>query len=571
MYRYGRKYKIVKSVFSILKSARKLLFGIILLVIGIFLGISQFKKDEDLISERIGPTIRIASEYIKADIEVSYRMDEEGVVDVYFAAGEQLDKPAKVWVIIEDLFYPYEWEIDGFSAAKLIPYEEHEKKGGKKRNNLESRYEYYDAEEIAEYPDDRHKHAVISLDKSGKTGAGTKEFMTATIDPGTSVYHIRLKTDNKHTVRRDGSKVHIRMPAVEALREEPYYGYNIEGIMDELEKRNWRGLSLFSDFMVDGNAVWIPSLNIDGRFEGFDYPSNNYVIDRIEPDATLLKPYIEWTSDTLQLSPLLVFTDLDEEAQKSKQNIISAILIAISGILISNFVSESIKENSESMSKRKYSKRKGGGASKNHAVGKGAQSQSKAHSPTEIITVGTEISDNKQPQSMDMRLNFLNAAITDISGHMKHSDNNVCIFILAHSVIITGLTSSVLKIQTIFRENFLQWERIVFWITILVFAIFTMFFYVYSVRTLLSRKDRDSDMVLSLWHINHPEDEYSSEKYLKDFRETSDKSLIDNMALRLYKLNEINFVKMRYANKTIQCFLGVLAAFVILLAELIFL
>ena len=115
MYRYGRKYKIVKSVFSILKSARKLLFGIILLVIGIFLGISQFKKDEDLISERIGPTIRIASEYIKADIEVSYRMDEEGVVDVYFAAGEQLDKPAKVWVIIEDLFYPYEWEIDGFS------------------------------------------------------------------------------------------------------------------------------------------------------------------------------------------------------------------------------------------------------------------------------------------------------------------------------------------------------------------------------------------------------------------------------------------------------------------------
>ena len=58
---------------------------------------------------------------------------------------------------------------------------------------------------------------------------------------------------------------------------------------------------------------------------------------------------------------------------------------------------------------------------------------------------------------------------------------------------------------------------------------------------------------------------------MKDFRETSDKSLIDNMALRLYKLNEINFVKMRYANKTIQCFLGVLAAFVILLAELIFL
>ena len=57
------------------------------------------------------------------------------------------------------------------------------------------------------------------------------------------------------------------------------------------------------------------------------------------------------------------------------------------------------------------------------------------------------------------------------------------------------------------------------------------------------------------WFLNAGRIQNGAEKYLEELNAKSEEELLDDMAIELFKLNDINLKKMKLANMTVKLFI----------------
>lgn len=197
------------------------------------------------------------------------------------------------------------------------------------------------------------------------------------------------------------------------------------------------------------------------------------------------------------------------------------------------------------------------------------------------------------------RLNYLNAAITDVSNWIRFMDTKVAAIIAADMLLLTSLlTSTKDLLPDVYNEKINS--PVITWLAIALFVFFilsTGYVYYFGISTLLARvgktkgkigiagegeatntsdmservgqqneqqQQQTSHTKCTSWFI--PNDDYKIEEYIPEFFEKTSETLIQEMAEELYKLNAINRVKMEKANKTLKAFNRSLISIVVIFA-----
>lgn len=159
------------------------------------------------------------------------------------------------------------------------------------------------------------------------------------------------------------------------------------------------------------------------------------------------------------------------------------------------------------------------------------------------------------------RLKYLSSAIEDLSSCIRFMDTKVAAVIAADMLMLT-LLPSFIGYYTKFTGN--CYMKAFLWIAIIIFSLSTIFVYKNGISTLLARigktkgnietTDTKASHERTSWFVSEDSKSYPIEKYLSDFEEKNDDALINEMAKELYKLNQINLIKMRKANGVLKAF-----------------
>lgn len=179
------------------------------------------------------------------------------------------------------------------------------------------------------------------------------------------------------------------------------------------------------------------------------------------------------------------------------------------------------------------------------------------------------------------RLNFLNAALTDMSACIRFMDTKVATIIAADMLLLTTLITSnnINKIINLFKalislicgfirsfncHDFINSIILIILIAFsIVFAIVfaialtrfvrnTMRVYRVGISTLFARFGSKGTSNRSTRFVT--DDGYNKEEYLSDFEGKTTEALIKEMTEELYELNMINIAKMENVNTTLKAF-----------------
>ena len=181
------------------------------------------------------------------------------------------------------------------------------------------------------------------------------------------------------------------------------------------------------------------------------------------------------------------------------------------------------------------------------------------------------------------RLDYLSAAINDLSNWIRFMDTKVAVVIAADMLILTSLITNIKSTSSLIQNFDCLCIKIVILILITFFVYNTVRVYYVGISTLLARigKTKGSIDTVEVWKTftNSKQfertswfvvdDDYKIEEYISNFNEKTSENLVQEMAKELYKLNVINRVKMRKANMTLKAFgwslasVGVIITFVI--------
>lgn len=181
------------------------------------------------------------------------------------------------------------------------------------------------------------------------------------------------------------------------------------------------------------------------------------------------------------------------------------------------------------------------------------------------------------------RLDYLSAAINDLSNWIRFMDTKVAVVIAADTLILTSLITNIKSTSSLIQNFDCLCIKIVILILITFFVYNTVRVYYVGISTLLARigKTKGSIDTVEVWKTftNSKQfertswfvvdDDYKIEEYISNFNEKTSENLVQEMAKELYKLNVINRVKMRKANMTLKAFgwslasVGVIITFVI--------
>ena len=131
---------------------------------------------------------------------------------------------------------------------------------------------------------------------------------------------------------------------------------------------------------------------------------------------------------------------------------------------------------------------------------------------------------------LQVRQNYLSAAISDISGYIHLMDTKVSIIMAAQGVIIAGLLSIYDNLIDAIELYHSILEKSVVLISVSGFIVFTILVYAGRIQN-------------------------GAEKYLEELNAKSEEELLDDMAIELFKLNDINLKKMKLANMTVKLFI----------------
>lgn len=164
---------------------------------------------------------------------------------------------------------------------------------------------------ISDYPIER---TFISY-KTGLTSGESIEYLpgwlyeevfTTVITPEEGDCKINFKMEPEHTEHPIGSNIIIRMPIIASGQNMPIYNMDASDINAIIESGETNILPYFSNYMIDGAAVYGTTLNIYGSYFSDYIFDSNYVIGSIQPDPELLFPSCSW-NESLQWGSLYRF------------------------------------------------------------------------------------------------------------------------------------------------------------------------------------------------------------------------------------------------------------------------
>lgn len=149
--------------------------------------------------------------------------------------------------------------------------------------------------------------------------------------------------------------------------------------------------------------------------------------------------------------------------------------------------------------------------------------------------------------------NFLNSAISDISGYVKFLDTKVSIIMAALGVVIAEVVNC--RNIIISSYNIVKFSNIKYTVLVSIvvgFLVSVFYVYFWGIKTLMSHTC--NIQYETVWFIKKENDELPFEKYIEDVKKMDSNDIVDTMSAELYKLNYINREKMRTINKTIKAF-----------------
>ena len=166
--------------------------------------------------------------------------------------------------------------------------------------------------------------------------------------------------------------------------------------------------------------------------------------------------------------------------------------------------------------------------------------------------------DTEKHFSLELKQNFLSSAITDISAYIQLTDTKVSILMGAIVALIVGGFACYEPIGKIISKiNPCSWIGIILVIFIVLLCLSVVFVFAFGLLTVKWHSSDNS--YKSKWFLLQNTKIYTSEAYLKDINAMSDEDIIENMAIELYKLNDINRQKyktMKLVTISFACSIG---------------
>lgn len=161
---------------------------------------------------------------------------------------------------------------------------------------------------------------------------------------------------------------------------------------------------------------------------------------------------------------------------------------------------------------------------------------------------------NKQIEggNIETKQMFLSSAISDISSYIHLTDTKVSIIM----AIMAALVAIIIEYRTeiisdINNIEICSMPGIMKWIVLIAFMINFFGVFVFGILTIRAHSPKLD--YKSKWFISKSVEEYSFEKYKKEFKKMTDDDILDNMTAELYKLNDINRQKLKTYQWVIRC------------------
>ena len=158
----------------------------------------------------------------------------------------------------------------------------------------------------------------------------------------------------------------------------------------------------------------------------------------------------------------------------------------------------------------------------------------------------------KPKKSIDIKQNFLSAAISDISAYIQLADTKVSIIMGALVALMVGILTCVEQISILFSK--VTWSSktgIILILLIILCSACTIMVFVFGILTI--RAHRVKLNYKSKWFISDYKS-YPFDEFHNDIRKMCDGDIIENMSAELYKLNAINQQKSATVKWTIRFF-----------------
>lgn len=177
----------------------------------------------------------------------------------------------------------------------------------------------------------------------------------------------------------------------------------------------------------------------------------------------------------------------------------------------------------------------------------------------------------KKPQeNYEAKQAFLSAAITDISSSIHLADSKVSIMMAALVALVAGLFACLDQVMIILSRlspiNMLSCSIIISFALMFICICAVFIFGTLTIRGHSSEMDYKSK-----WFLHQPKKEYHFDAFQKDIINMSNIDIIENMAVELYKLNDIYQQKDKTLKWTIRFFTASMITMAITVALCIFL
>lgn len=178
---------------------------------------------------------------------------------------------------------------------------------------------------------------------------------------------------------------------------------------------------------------------------------------------------------------------------------------------------------------------------------------------------------NSDIENYELKQAFLEAAINDLSGNIKFLDTKISIIMATMGVVLGGLISCKENLHETYQNlndinqniQTTNWKLIIFLIVFIAYLLSTLLAFSFGISTLTARGINVK--FDSLWYIDSKK-EIEFNMFLKRINKLSSTNIIENMSCELYKINNINKIKMqrtKYSLLFFKCSCAFVAAIMI--------
>ena len=155
-------------------------------------------------------------------------------------------------------------------------------------------------------------------------------------------------------------------------------------------------------------------------------------------------------------------------------------------------------------------------------------------------------------KNIETKQAFLSSAISDVSSYIHLTDTKVSIIMAIIAAMLATITTCY---EFIISQLLIPKSCSAFFVLIvillLVFIISLAGVFIFGILTIKGHQPKLK--YSSKWFITKPLEDYTFEKYKKDFSQMTDDDILENMTAELYKLNDINRQKLNSYKWVIRC------------------